>query len=78
MAGKTGNMFLFVLGLVVLAPIGLVSGFLALAWAWESIAGCFFSLSYSCGQVQWFKAFLFGAVAYGCLTIVKNLWDKTK
>ena len=78
MAGKSASMMQFILGLVVLSPIGLVAGVLGLAWAWEYLAGCFFSLSYVCGQDKSFKAIIFLLIAGGCFTGIKNLWDKTK
>jgi len=78
MAGKSSSMFLFVLSLVVLGPIGLVAGIIGLGWAWESFSGCFFSLSYVCGQVEWFKAFIFLAIAVGCFTAIKSMWAKSK
>ena len=78
MAGKSAAMIKFVFGFVILAPIGLVSGFIGLGWAWESISGCFLNLSYVCGQVEWFKAFIFIAIALGCINGIKFLWDKTK
>jgi hypothetical protein len=78
MAGKSARMMQFVFGLVILSPIGLISGFLGLAWAWEYLAGCFFSLSYTCGQDKSFKAAIFLFIAYGCFAGVKSLWSKTK
>jgi nitrogen fixation-related uncharacterized protein len=78
MAGKSAAMIKFVFGLVILAPISMVSGFIGLGWAWESISGCFLNLGYVCGQVEWFKAFIFIAIALGCINGIKFLWDKTK
>ncbi len=78
MAGKSARMIQFILGLVVLSPIGVVSGFLGLAWAWEYLAGCFFSLSYTCGQDKSFKAVVFLAIAGGSFAGIKTLWDKAK
>lgn len=78
MAGKSGKMAQFVIGLVVLTPIGLAAGLIGLGWLWEYLAGCFFSLSYVCGQDKSFKAAIFVAVALGCFTGIKTLWDKTK
>jgi hypothetical protein len=78
MAGKSSEMIKFVLGLVVLSPIGAISGLIGAGWAWEYLAGCFFSLSYVCGQDKSFKAVIFLAIAAGCFTGIKSLWDKTK
>ena len=78
MAGKSGKMAQFVIGLVVLSPIGIVAGVIGLGWAWESFSGCFLNLSYACGQVEWFKAFIFLMIAVGCFSGIKTLWDKTK
>ena len=78
MNSKSTSMFYFVVALLVLGPIGVVAAVLCLGWAWQSISGCFFSGSYSCGQVEWFKAFIFGAIAYGCLNGISTLWNKTK
>ena len=78
MAGKSAAMVQFVLGLVVLSPIGIASGVIGLSWAWEYVAGCFFSLSYVCGQDKSFKSIIFLMVAYGCFYGIKNLWDRTK
>ena len=78
MAGKSSEMIKFVLGLVVLSPIGLISGIIGISWLWEYLAGCFFSLSYVCGQDKSFKAIVFLAITFGCITAIKSLWDKTK
>ena len=78
MAGKSAEMTKFILGLLVLTPIGLISGVLGLGWAWEWLSGCFFSLSNYCGQGESFKAIIFLMIAAGCFTGVKNLWEKTK
>lgn len=78
MAGKNGSMALFVIALVIGGPVSLISGALSLAWGWEYIRGCFFSLSYYCGQGDVFKAVVFAAVAAGCVTWIKSSWDKSK
>ena len=78
MANKSVEMVKFVFGLVVLAPIGCVAGFIGLAWVWEYVSGCFFSLSYYCGQDKLFKAIVFLFISGGCFTGIKTLWDKTK
>jgi hypothetical protein len=78
MSGKSAEMGKFIAGLLVLTPIGLVSGVLALGWAWEWLAGCFFSLATYCGQGASFKAIIFGVIAAGCFTAIKSLWDKSK
>jgi hypothetical protein len=78
MAGKSASMMKFIFGLVVLSPIGVISGFLGLAWAWEYLAGCFFSLSYYCGQDKSFKAAIFLFIAFGCFAGIKSLLEKTK
>lgn len=78
MAGKSASMVKFIFGLVVLSPIGVVSGVLGLAWAWEYLAGCFFSLSYYCGQDKSIKSIFFLFLAVGCFTGIKSLWSKTK
>jgi hypothetical protein len=78
MNSKPTSMLLFVLSLVVLGPIGLIAGLFGLGWAWESFSGCFLSLSYVCGQVEWFKAFVFLMIAAGCFTVIKNMWEKSK
>jgi hypothetical protein len=78
MANKSAAMVKFVFGLVILGPLGLVSGFIGLAWVWEYLAGCFFSLSYYCGQDKTFKAVVFLFVAGGCFTGIKSLWAKAK
>ncbi len=71
-------MLQFVVGLVVLMPIGLAAGLIGLGWLWEYLAGCFFSLSYVCGQDKSFKAIVFLGIAFACSVGIKNLWDKTK
>lgn len=71
-------MIKFIFGLVVLSPIGVLSGILGLAWAWEYLAGCFFSLSYVCGQDKSFKAIVFLLIAGACFTWIKNMWDRAK
>jgi hypothetical protein len=78
MAEKSAAMTKFVLGLVILSPIGLIAGLLGLAWAWEYLRGCFFSLSNYCGQGEVFKAVVFLAIAAGCFTGIKSLWEKAK
>jgi hypothetical protein len=78
MVGKSASMTKFIFGLVVLSPIGVISGVLGLAWAWEYLAGCFFSLSYYCGQDKSFKAAIFLFIAFGCFAGIKSLWSKTK
>ena len=78
MAGKSAAMVKFVLGLAVLSPIGLIAGVIGIGWLWEFLAGCFFSLSYYCGQDKSFKAVLFLGVAVACFGGIKHLWDKTK
>ena len=75
---KGSNMALFVLALVVAGPIGLVAGIIGIGWLWEYVAGCFFSLSYACGQGELLKGMLFGAVSIGSLNLIKNTWDKSK
>jgi hypothetical protein len=78
MAGKSVAMVQFILGLTVLSPIGLAAGVIGLGWAWEYIAGCFFSLSYVCGQDKSFKALIFISIAVGCFSGIKSLWNRTK
>lgn len=78
MAGKSAAMVRFVLGLVVLTPLGVVAAAIGAGWAWEYLAGCFFSLSYICGQDKSFKAIIFLAIAAGCFTGIKTLWNKAK
>ena len=78
MAGKSAAMVRFVLGLVVLTPVGALAGVIGAGWAWEYLGGCFFSLSYICGQDKSFKAIIFLAIALGSFTGIKTLWDKTK
>ena len=78
MANKSASMLYFVIGLVVLGPVGLISGFFSLGWAWDSISGCFLNASMACGQTEWFKAFIFGAITYGCFTSISKLWNRTK
>ena len=78
MAGKSTSMLLFVLSLVVLGPIGVAAGVIGLGWAWESFSGCFFNLSYVCGQVEWLKAFIFLMIAAGCFAAIKSMWAKSK
>lgn len=78
MAGKSAEMAKFIAGLLVLTPIGLLSGVIGLGWAWEYISGCFFSLSNYCGQDKSFKAVIFLMIAFGCYSGVKSLWGKTK
>lgn len=78
MAGKSAAMTKFILGLLILTPVGLASGLLGIAWAWEWISGCFFSLSNYCGQSESFKAIIFLMIAAGSFTGVKSLWEKTK
>lgn len=71
-------MTLFILTLVTVGPLGVIAAFFALGWAWEYIAGCFFSLSYMCGQGDLFKGMLFGALAIGCFSLLKKMWEKAK
>ena len=78
MSNKAGSMFIFILGLVIAGPIGLAAAVLSLAWGWQYVAGCFFSLSYSCGQVDLFKGMIFGALAFGYFTLLKTLWSRAK
>ena len=78
MAKKSSAMLQFVLGLVILSPIGAVAGLIGLGWAWEYLAGCFFSLSYVCGQDKSFKAAIFIAIAVFCFGGIRTLWGKTK
>jgi hypothetical protein len=78
MANKGTSMVLFILSLTVAGPIGLVAAIFALSWAWEYIKGCFFSLSYVCGQGEIFKTMICGAVALGCFALIKGTWDKSK
>jgi hypothetical protein len=78
MSGKSAAMGKFVLGLVILSPVGVVAGLIGAGWAWEYLSGCFFSLSYVCGQDKSFKAVIFLAIAAGCFTGIKHLWDKAK
>ena len=78
MAGKSAEMTKFIIGLLVLTPVGLVSGFLGLAWAWEWITSCFFSLSNYCGQAESFKAIIFLLIAVASFSGIKSLWEKTK
>ena len=78
MANKGKNMFLFIASLTVAGPIGLVAAIFAISWAWEYVRGCFFSLSYVCGQGEIFKTGICGAVALGCFTLIKSTWDKSK
>jgi hypothetical protein len=78
MANKSTSMVLFVLTLLVLGPVLLISGVFAISWAWESISGCFFSLSYVCGQVDFFKAGFFGLISFGSFLGIKTMWDKAK
>lgn len=78
MANKSIAMLKFTIGLVVLAPIGTVAGFLGLAWFWDYLAGCFFSLSYYCGQDKVFKAIVFIFISGGCFSSIKYLWARTK
>jgi hypothetical protein len=78
MAGKSSKMIQFVFGLVILSPIGIAAGLIGLGWLWEYLAGCFFSLSYVCGQDKSFKAIVFLGIAFGCIVGIKSLWDKTK
>jgi hypothetical protein len=78
MANKGTSMFFFILSLTVAGPIGLVAAIFALSWAWEYIRGCFFSLSYICGQGEILKTMICGAVALGCFALIKGTWDKSK
>jgi hypothetical protein len=78
MASKSAAMSKFVLGLIFLLPIGLVAGVIGIAWGWEYISGCFFSLSYTCGQDNLMKTVIFIGTSVGSFTLIKNLWDKTK
>ena len=78
MAGKSSEMAKFIAGLLFLAPAGLITGFIGIAWLWEFVSGCFFSLSNYCGQSESFKAALFLFAAYGCFRGIMKLWEKTK
>jgi hypothetical protein len=78
MANKSVAMIYFIITLVVFGPIAIASGLIGAAWAIQSIAGCFFSLSYVCGQVEWLKAFIFGAIAYGSVVLILKMWGKAK
>jgi len=78
MAGKGTNMFFFVLALLIAGPLGLISAFLCLAWLWEYITSCFFSLARFCGAGSSIKGFLFGLLAMGCFSAIKATWDKSK
>ena len=78
MANKSMSMVYFVFSLVVCGPIALITGLLSAAWAIQGIGGCFFSLSYTCGQTEWMKTFIFGAIAYGAVTIILKMWAKAK
>jgi len=78
MENKSVAMVKFVFGLVVLGPIGVAAGIIGLGWIWEYLAGCFFSLSYYCGQGELFKGIVFIFIAGGCFTGIQNLWSKTK
>jgi hypothetical protein len=78
MANKSAAMIKFVLGLVVLGPISVVAAIFGLSWMWEYVAGCFFSLSYYCGQGELFKGIVFLFIAAGSVTGIQNLWARTK
>ena len=64
--------------LVVIGPIGVAAAVISLGWMWEYVAGCFFSLSYMCGQGDLFKGMLFGVIAIGCFSLIKKMWEKAK
>lgn len=78
MSSKSSAMVKFVLGLVLLSPVGLICGFLGVAWLWEYLSGCFFSMSYYCGQGDAFKAAIFLTIAGASFTGIQKLWAKTK
>ena len=37
-------MFIFIATAIFVVPIGVVSGFLAIGWAWDFISSCFLTL----------------------------------
>ncbi len=70
-------MFIFIATAMFVVPIGVVSGFLAIGWAWDFISSCFFNLSYYCGADKSFKMILFGAISVGCFTLLTKIWKKS-
>jgi len=78
MGSKPSAMVKFVLGLIVLGPLGLIAGFLGVAWLWEYLSRCFFSFSYYCGQNDALKATIFVFISGASFAGIAKLWERAK
>jgi hypothetical protein len=74
MSKRSIKMTYFVVALVILGPIGVISGIFSIGFLWDSLSGCFFSLSRSCGSFQSFAAVIWGMIAAGSFIGIQRLW----
>lgn len=65
-----------VLGVLVLGPIGILAGFLAVSWFIEFQIQCGLSLSYYCGTDKSYKAAVFAIICVSSLAGIRNLSKK--
>lgn len=76
---KFKQLSIFILALVTLGPIGIIflTGAIENVYVWLTKM-CFFSWDYYCGQVDVTLFTIQGAVSFGCFTLIKMAWDKSK